>query len=79
MSDTVKVGFVPLSQAARGTLVVFCDDALKLGKATTKALGSAAALVKRAAADQRWSSLYSAAATRPTGLASHNRRTCLTG
>lgn len=50
MSDTVKVGFVPLSQAARGTLVVFCDDALKLGKATTKALGSASALVKRAAA-----------------------------
>jgi len=50
MSDTVKVGFVPLSQAARGTLVVFSDDALKLGKATTKALGAAAALVKRAAA-----------------------------
>ena len=25
MSDTVKVGFVPLSQAARGTLVVFSD------------------------------------------------------
>ena len=50
MSDAVKVGFVPLSAAARGTLVVFCDEALKLGAATRKALGSAADLVKRAAA-----------------------------
>ena len=50
MSDAVKVGFVPLSAAARGTLVVFCDEALKLGAATRKALGSAADLVNRAAA-----------------------------
>ena len=50
MSDAVKVGFVPLSAAARGTLVVFCDEALKLGAATRKALGGAADLVKRAAA-----------------------------
>ena len=50
MSDAVKVGFVPLSAAARGTLVVFCDEALKVGAATRKALGGAADLVKRAAA-----------------------------
>jgi leucyl aminopeptidase len=50
MSDAVKVGFVPLSAAARGTLVVFCDEALKFGAATRKALGGAADLVKRAAA-----------------------------
>ena len=50
MSDAVKGGFVPLSAAARGTLVVFCDEALKLGAATRKALGGAADLVKRAAA-----------------------------
>ena len=50
MSDAVKVGFVPLSAPARGTLVVFCDEALKLGAATRKALGGAADLVKRAAA-----------------------------
>src|SRR6516164_10842154 len=50
MSDAVKVGFVPLSAPARGTLVVFCDEALKLGAATRKSLGSAADLVKRAAA-----------------------------
>ena len=40
MSDAVKVGFVPFSAAARGILVVFCDDALKFGAATRKALGS---------------------------------------
>ena len=49
MSDAVKVGFVPFSTAPRGILVVFCDDALKFGAATRKALGAAANLVKRAA------------------------------
>ena len=50
MSDAVKVGFVPFSTAPRGILVVFCDDSLKLGVATRKVLGTAADLVKRAAA-----------------------------
>ena len=50
MSDAVKVGFVPFSAAPRGVLVVFCDDALKFGPATQKALGTAADAVKRAAA-----------------------------
>jgi leucyl aminopeptidase len=49
MSDAVKVGFVPFSTAPRGILVVFCDDALKFGPATRKALGAADNLVKRAA------------------------------
>src|SRR5882762_3281011 len=49
MSDAVKVGFVPFSAASRGVLVVFCDDALKFGAATRKALGAAANTVKRAA------------------------------
>jgi len=49
MPDAVKVGFVPFSAAPRGALVVFCDDTLKLGPATRKALGDAANLVKRAA------------------------------
>ena len=43
MSDAVKVGFVPFSAVPRGVLVVFCDDALKFGAATRKALGTAAA------------------------------------
>src|SRR5258708_9790382 len=50
MTDAVKVGFVPFSTAPKGILVVFCDDALKLGSATRKALGGAAETVKRAAA-----------------------------
>ncbi|HTB04217.1 MAG TPA: leucyl aminopeptidase [Bradyrhizobium sp.] len=54
MSDAVKVGFVPLSAAPRGILVVFCDDALKYGPATRKALGAAANLVTRAAATNRF-------------------------
>src|SRR3954469_9665727 len=49
MPDAVKVGFVPFSAAPRGVLVVFCDDALKLGAATRKTLGAAANLVRRAA------------------------------
>ena len=49
MSDAVKVGFVPFSAAPRGILVVFCDDALKFGTATRKALGAAADTIRRAA------------------------------
>ena len=41
MSDAVKVGFVPFSAAPRGVLVVFCDDELKFGATTRKALGTA--------------------------------------
>src|ERR1700728_2923303 len=54
MTDAVKVGFVPFSTAPRGILVVFCDDSLKLGATTRKVLGSAADLVKRAAATSQF-------------------------
>jgi leucyl aminopeptidase len=54
MSDAVKVGFVPFSAAARGILVVFCDDTLKFGAAARKALGAAADLVARAAATNQF-------------------------
>jgi len=50
MSDAITVGFVPLASAARGIVVVFCDDTLKVGPATARALGGASELVKRAAA-----------------------------
>src|SRR6195952_2535221 len=49
MPDAVKVGFVPFSTAPGGTLVAFCDEALKFGPATRKALGDASNLVRRAA------------------------------
>jgi leucyl aminopeptidase len=54
MPDAVKVGFVPFSTAPRGILVIFCDDTLKFGAATRKALGSAANLVTRAAATSQF-------------------------
>ena len=54
MSDAVKVGFVPFSAASRGILVVFCDDALKFGAASRKALGAAANTIKRAAATNQF-------------------------
>src|SRR5215212_9158622 len=54
MPDAVKVGFVPFSTARRGILVIFCDETLKLGAATHKALGRAANLVSRAAATNQF-------------------------
>ena len=54
MSDAVKVGFVPFSAAPRGILVVFCDDGLKFGAASRKALGTAANTIKRAAATNQF-------------------------
>jgi leucyl aminopeptidase len=54
MSDAVKVGFVPLSTTPRGILVAFCDDALRFGVAARKTLGTAANLVKRAAATNQF-------------------------
>jgi len=54
MPDAVKVGFVPFTTAPRAILVVFCDDTLKFGTATLKALGPAANLVTRAAATNQF-------------------------
>src|SRR5262252_4356567 len=49
MSDAIKVGFVPYSAAPSGILVIFCDETLKIGPATRKALGKSVDLIKRAA------------------------------
>ena len=49
MANEWKLEFAPLRPPARGVLVVFCDDALKLGAATRKLLGKAADLIARAA------------------------------
>jgi leucyl aminopeptidase len=54
MSDAVKVGFAPYSTAPHCILVVFCDEALKFGPATRKVLGTAANLVRRAAATSQF-------------------------
>jgi len=54
MPDAVKVGFVPFSNAPRGILVVLCDDTLKFGAMTRKALGAFAEVVGRAAATNQF-------------------------
>jgi leucyl aminopeptidase len=54
MSDAVKVGFVPFSANPKAILVVFADDSLKFGATTLKTLGTAANLVKRAAATSQF-------------------------
>jgi leucyl aminopeptidase len=58
MTDALTLGFGPFTAPAKigrsAVLIVFCDDGLKFGPATTKALGSAAGLVARAAKVERF-------------------------
>jgi leucyl aminopeptidase len=54
MADGPNVGFSAFSLPSSGVLVVFCDDALKLGPVSRRLLGPAAALVARAAAADRF-------------------------
>jgi len=58
MTDALKIGFgnlvTPAKAGPAGVLVVFCDEGLKFGPATRKALGSAAGLVGRAAKAERF-------------------------
>jgi leucyl aminopeptidase len=54
MADGPTVGFSPFATPTEGVLVVFCDDALKLGAATRRLLGPAAAQVARATAADRF-------------------------
>ncbi len=49
MPDALKLGFGPFAAPTRGVLVVFCDDSLKFGPATRKAIAPAAGLAARAA------------------------------
>ena len=54
MAGALKLKLAPLSQAPKGVLMVFCDDALKLGAAARRALTDAGDLVARAAAAERF-------------------------
>ncbi len=49
MPAALTLGFGPFAAPAKGACVVFCDDKLKFGAATAKALGPAVGLVERAA------------------------------
>jgi leucyl aminopeptidase len=55
MTDALKVSFGPFAVPTKGVLVVFCDEGLKFGPATRKALGGAAELVMRAAKAESFS------------------------
>jgi leucyl aminopeptidase len=46
----VTIDFSAFTPPARGVLVIFCDESLRLGPATRKALGDGAEIVARAAA-----------------------------
>jgi leucyl aminopeptidase len=49
MATELTLRFVPFSTPSKGVLVVFCDDQLKVGAATRRALAGAGDLVSRAA------------------------------
>jgi leucyl aminopeptidase len=54
MADALKLGFGPFAAPAKGIFVVFCDEQLKFGPATAKAIAPAAGLFARAAKAERF-------------------------
>ena len=50
MADARKLAFAPFAAPAKGVLVLFCEEGLKFGPATRKALAPTGDLVQRAAA-----------------------------
>src|SRR5215471_20526305 len=54
MTDALKLSFGSFSPSAKGVFIAFCDEGLKFGPATRKALGSAADQVARAAKAERF-------------------------
>jgi leucyl aminopeptidase len=55
MSDALTLGFASFATPPKGVLVVFCDDGLKFGPASRKALAPAGDLIARAAKAERFS------------------------
>jgi leucyl aminopeptidase len=54
MTNALKLAFGPLAAPGKGVLVVFCDNGLKLGPATRRALGTAVDVVSRGAKSERF-------------------------
>jgi leucyl aminopeptidase len=54
MAKDLKLGFAPFRAPSKGILIVFCDDALKVGAATRKILGKAADQLAAAAAAEHF-------------------------
>jgi len=71
MSDARKLGFAPFSTPPKGVLVVFCEEGLKLGRATRQALAPSGKLVERAASAERFTGKSGTALeiVMPAGLA----------
>ena len=49
MADARKLAFAPFASPAKGVLIVFCEDGVKFGPATRKALAPTGNLVQKAA------------------------------
>jgi leucyl aminopeptidase len=54
MADAPTIGFVPLVQPDQGVLILFCEEGLKLGPASRRALAKSGDLLRRAAAADRF-------------------------
>jgi len=54
MPNALKLGFGPFTAPGRGVFVVFCDEGLKFGPATRRALGGVTDIVARAARSERF-------------------------
>src|SRR5690242_18664952 len=54
MPTTLQLKLVPFGTSPKGVLIVFCEDSLKFGPATRKALGPTGDLVTRVAAAERF-------------------------
>jgi len=54
MADSPKLGFAPLAAPAGGVLLVFAEEGVRFGAKTRGILGSAAALVARAAKTEKF-------------------------
>ena len=50
MADARKLGFAPFAPPSKGVLIMFCEDGVKLGPASRKALAPTGDLVERAGA-----------------------------
>jgi leucyl aminopeptidase len=70
MPNVLTLGFSAFAAPAKGVWLVFCDDKLKFGPNTRKALGAAADLVRRAAAADKFTGRSGAALdlVAPAGL-----------
>ncbi len=54
MTDALRLGFGPFTAPAKGVLVAFCDEGLRFGPATRRALAPAVEVVGRAAKAERF-------------------------